>query len=110
MFSLFASAGLFAQCNLSVTNNTASSISLVGAEGDGYDCRSKVGSTLIATVEAGATFALDHHNSDFDNWVGIHITEPVDEPYPNFLAENCDSNSGQTYKIIWKDECTVSIN
>lgn len=106
--SLFASAGIYAQCNLSITNNTNASLELLGAESDAYDCMSQVAPTTIVTVEAGSTFSLEHEVASKDKWIGIHITSPVNEPYRNYLAGNCIAEKG-TYKVVWTDECSVTI-
>lgn len=106
--SLFASAGIYAQCNLSITNKTSTDITLIGAESEAYDCTSKVQASETVTIKSGTTFSLNHSSSIFDNWIGIHLVEPVEEPHRNYLAGNCIAEKG-TYKVVWSDECSVTI-
>ncbi|MEQ8623670.1 MAG: hypothetical protein RJQ00_09190 [Vicingaceae bacterium] len=108
-FLVLTAIALNAQSTLSITNNTSDTISFAAAQGMDYDCSSTAGGVMGNVIAAGESMSLEHTNG-FKHWIGILITAPVNEAYPNYNAEKCGTKFFGTYRVDWESECTVSIN
>lgn len=111
VIALVAFTGAFAQCNLTVTNNTAANIGFDAVEATAYDCQAQADGVFGLAVAANSSTTVSH--IQYTNWIGIQLTSiggtAVVEGFPNNLATNCGAGSG-TFTVTWVSACQVVIN
>ena len=108
VIAFFAFTGAYAQCNLTVTNNSATSINFDAVEAAIYSCNSVNQSAGTFTVAAGASVVIPHTSGSYTGWIGININLPVSEGYSNYNATSCIAGTG-SYTVGWS-ACSVTIN
>ena len=94
--------------DLDITNNTTTNIDLQWAVGTLPGCSVYYDGPHTAT--ASTTTTVTAPNSGIMNWLGVHVTSPVNEAYPNTQLSTSCGGSGTSVNLTWTGACSIEIN